>query len=112
MMRAKLKSSRLITVVVIVALAVVLFTALGSAPARAARTARSAPVVAWHRCPASSATARAAGFLCATVTAPLDDRDPSGTKIKLAVVEGLPGTKAIPAELTFFPSSCSVTTTL
>jgi pimeloyl-ACP methyl ester carboxylesterase len=64
----------------------------------------------------------AGGFLCATVTAPLDYRDPSGTKIKLAVVEhratgpkrrgvifvnpggpGLPGTEAIPAELSFFP---------
>ena len=59
---------------------------------------------------------------CAAVAAPLDYRNPSGAKIKLAVVEhratgprrrgvifvnpggpGLPGTEAIPAELSLFP---------
>lgn len=64
----------------------------------------------------------AGGFMCAAVAAPLDYRNPSGAKIKLAVVKhratgprrrgvifvnpggpGLPGTEAIPAELSLFP---------
>ncbi len=64
----------------------------------------------------------AGGFLCATVRAPLDYRNPSGAKINLAVVEhratgprlhgvifvnpggpGVPGTVAIPVQLSFFP---------
>ena len=80
------------------------------------------PAIAWHRCPASSAAAMAGGFMCAAVAAPLDYRNPSGAKIKLAVVKhratgprrrgvifvnpggpGLPGTEAIPAELSLFP---------
>jgi pimeloyl-ACP methyl ester carboxylesterase len=113
---------RLMAAVVIVALAVVVVTALGSGPAGAAGTSSSAPAIAWHHCPANSEASMVGGFLCASVAAPLDYRDPSGTKIKLAVVEhqatgprrrgvlfvnpggpGLPGTEAIPAELSFFP---------
>jgi pimeloyl-ACP methyl ester carboxylesterase len=64
----------------------------------------------------------AGGFRCATVAAPLDYRNATGTEINLAVVKhqaigptrrgaifvnpgepGLPGTEAIPAELGFFP---------
>lgn len=64
----------------------------------------------------------AGGFLCATVAAPLDYRDPSGAKIRLAVVEhpatgaarrgviffnpggpGGPGTVQLPAFIGFWP---------
>jgi pimeloyl-ACP methyl ester carboxylesterase len=122
MMRKKLSFSRSMAAVVVVALAVVLVTALGPGPAHATSSSSSVPAIAWHHCPAHSEASRVGGFLCASVTAPLDYRDPSGTKIKLAVVEhratgpkrrgvlfvnpggpGLPGTEAIPAELSFFP---------
>ncbi|MGO9295919.1 MAG: alpha/beta hydrolase [Streptosporangiaceae bacterium] len=55
--------------------------------AATASAARPVPGVAWHRCPAGSAAAIAGGFTCATVTAPLNYTDPSGPKIRLAVVE-------------------------
>ena len=60
---------------------------LVSSSAASAAAASPVPPVAWHRCPAGSAAAMAGGFLCATVAAPLDYRDPSGAKIRLAVVE-------------------------
>jgi pimeloyl-ACP methyl ester carboxylesterase len=69
------------------ALVSVLVPALGAGPAGAAGTPGVVPPVAWHRCPAGSAAAMAGGFLCATVAAPLDYRNPAGTKIRLAVVE-------------------------
>ena len=69
------------------ALVFVLVPALGAAPAGAAGTSGAVPPIAWHRCPAGSAGAMAGGFLCATVAAPLDYRDPAGAKIRLAVVE-------------------------
>ena len=121
-MRKKLNSSRLMAAVVILALAVGLVTALGSGSAGATSSSSSVPAVAWHHCRANSAAAMAGGFACATVAAPRDYRNPSGTKIRLAVVEhratgpkrrgvifvnpggpGVPGTVAIPAELSFFP---------
>ena len=60
---------------------------LVSSSAASASAASPVPPVAWHRCPAGSAAAMAGGFLCATVAAPLDYRNPSGAKIRLAVVE-------------------------
>ena len=74
-------------VVVVAALVSVLVPALGAGPAGAAGTSGAVPPIAWHRCPAGSAGAMVGGFSCATVAAPLDYRDPSGPKIKLAVVE-------------------------
>ncbi len=104
------------------ALVSVLVPALGAGPAGAAGTSGVVPAVAWHRCPAGSAGAIAGGFLCATVAAPLDYRDPSGPKISLAVVEhpatgpasrgviffnpggpGGAGTVQLPAFIGFFP---------
>jgi pimeloyl-ACP methyl ester carboxylesterase len=100
----------------------VLAFALQSGPAGATGASSSVPAIAWHHCPANSAAAMAGGFVCAAVTAPLDYRNPTGAKIKLAVVKhqatgprrrgvifvnpggpGLPGTEAIPAELSLFP---------
>jgi pimeloyl-ACP methyl ester carboxylesterase len=114
--------SRLMAAAGAAALAIALVAALGSGPAEAAGASSSVPAIAWHRCPANSAAAMAGGFLCATVAAPLDYRNPSGAKIELAVVEhratgprrrgvifvnpggpGVPGADAIPAELSFFP---------
>ena len=69
------------------ALVSLLVPALGAARAGAADTSGTVPPVAWHQCAAGSAAAMAGGFLCGTVTAPLDYRNPSGPKIKLAVVE-------------------------
>jgi len=104
------------------ALVSVLVPAFGAAPAGAAGTSRPGPAIAWHQCPAGSAGAMVGGFLCATVAAPLDYRDPSGPKISLAVVEhpatgptsrgviffnpggpGGPGTVQLPAFIGFFP---------
>jgi pimeloyl-ACP methyl ester carboxylesterase len=104
------------------ALVSVLVPVLGAGPAGAAGTSGAVPPVAWHRCPAGSAGAIAGGFLCATVVAPLDYRDPSGPKISLAVVEhaatgsasrgviffnpggpGGAGTVQLPAFIGFFP---------
>jgi hypothetical protein len=100
----------------------VLAFALQSGPAGATGASSSVPAIVWHQCPANSAAAMAGGFVCAAVTAPLDYRNPTGAKIKLAVVKhqatgprrrgvifvnpggpGLPGTEAIPAELSLFP---------
>jgi pimeloyl-ACP methyl ester carboxylesterase len=122
MMGNKQGSLRLMEAVGAAALAFALVAALGSGPAGATGASNSVPAIAWHRCPANSAAAMAGGFLCATVAALLDYRDPSGEKITLAVVEhratgprrrgvlfvnpggpGLPGTEAIPAELSLFP---------
>jgi hypothetical protein len=105
-------------------LAIGLLIALGSRPAAAAGTSSSGSAIAWHRCPANSAAAKAGGFVCATMSAPLDYHSPSGAKTKLAMVEhratgprrrgvifvnpggpGVPGTEAIPAELSFFPEA-------
>ena len=117
------RRSRLIGAVVgAVALVSALVPALRAAPAGAADTSGTVPPVAWHRCPAGSAAAMAGGFLCATVAAPLDYRDPSGPKIRLAVVEhaatapgrrgviffnpggpGGQGTVDLPAWIGFFP---------
>ena len=104
------------------ALVSVLVPALGAARAGAADTSGAVPPVAWHRCAAGSAGAMAGGFLCATVAAPLNYRDPSGPKIRLAVVEHLAtgparrgviffnpggpggaGTVQLPAFIGFFP---------
>jgi pimeloyl-ACP methyl ester carboxylesterase len=119
MMGNKQGSSRLMAAVGAAALAITLVTAVGSGSAGASS---SVPAIAWHRCPTNSAVSMAGGFLCATVPAPLDYRNPSGAKIKLAVVEhraagprrrgvifvnpggpGVPGTEEIPAELSLFP---------
>ena len=108
--------------VAVAALVSVLVPALGAGPAGAAGTSGAVPAIAWHRCPAGSAGAMAGGFSCATVAAPLDYRDPSGPKIRLAVVEhpatgparrgviffnpggpGGPGTVQLPAFIGFFP---------
>jgi pimeloyl-ACP methyl ester carboxylesterase len=116
--------SRSMAAVGVAALVMVLAFALRSGPAGATSASSAVPAIAWHRCPANSAAAMAGGFLCATVQAPLDYRTPSGAKIKLAVVEhratgprrrgvifvnpggpGVPGTEAIPAELSFFPKN-------
>lgn len=104
------------------ALVLVLVPVLGAAPARAVDRASPVPAIAWHVCPAGSAAAVAGGFVCATVTAPLDYRHLSGPKIKLAIVEhpatgstdrgvifvnpggpGGQGTVQIPQWLGFFP---------
>jgi pimeloyl-ACP methyl ester carboxylesterase len=108
--------------VAVAALVSVLVPALGAGPAGAAGTSGAVPVIAWHRCPAGSAGAMVGGFSCATVAAPLDYRDPSGPKIRLAVVEhpatgparrgviffnpggpGGAGTVQLPAFIGFFP---------
>ena len=105
--------------VAVAALVSALVPALGAGPAGAAGTSGAVPAVAWHRCPAASAGAIVGGFSCATVAAPLDYRDPSGPKIRLAVVEhpatgparrgviffnpGGPGTVQLPAFIGFFP---------
>ena len=84
------RRARLIGVVVAAAALVsVLVPALGAASAGAADTSGAVPPIAWHRCPAGSAGAMVGGFSCATVAAPLNYQDPSGPKIKLAVVEHL-----------------------
>ncbi len=75
------------TVGLAAALVFVLVPVLGAAPAGAVDRARPVPAIAWHVCPAGSAAAMAGGFVCATVTAPLDYEHPSGPKIKLAIVE-------------------------
>jgi hypothetical protein len=123
-------SSRLMAAAAAAALAIALVAAQGSGPAQAAGASSSVPAIAWHRCPANSAAAMAGGFLCATVAAPLDYRNPAGAKIELAVVEhratgprrrgvifvnpggpGVPGTEAILRSSASFRSDCSVTTT-
>jgi pimeloyl-ACP methyl ester carboxylesterase len=122
MMSKKQGALRLMAAAGSVALAITLVAALGSGSAGAAGASSSVPAIAWHRCPANSAAAMAGGFVCAAVTAPLDYRNLSGATIKLAVVEhratgprrrgvifvnpggpGLPGTEAIPGELSLFP---------
>jgi pimeloyl-ACP methyl ester carboxylesterase len=104
------------------ALVFVLVPVLGAAPAGAVDRASPARAIAWHGCPAGSAAAMAGGFVCATVTAPLDYAHLSGPKIKLAIVEhpatgsptrgvifvnpggpGGQGTVQIPQWLGFFP---------
>jgi pimeloyl-ACP methyl ester carboxylesterase len=104
------------------ALVTVLVPALGAGPAGAAGIPSPVPAVVWHRCPAGSAGAVAGGFSCATVVAPLNYRDPSGPKIRLAAVEhpatgparrgviffnpggpGGAGTVQLPAFIGFFP---------
>src|SRR6185437_347084 len=114
--------ARLMGAAVVAALVFVLVPGLGAGPARAVGTLSPVPAVAWHRCPAGSAAAMAGGFLCATVAAPLDYRDLSGPKSKLAVVEhvatgparrgviffnpggpGGEGTVQFPAWIGFFP---------
>ena len=117
------RRARLIgAVVAAAALMSVLVPALGAASAGAADTSGAVPPVAWHRCPAGSAGAMVGGFSCATVAAPLNYRDPSGPKIRLAVVEHLAtgparrgviffnpggpggaGTVQLPAFIGFFP---------
>jgi hypothetical protein len=108
--------------VTVAALVSVLVPVLAAGSARAAGTPGAVPGVAWHTCPAGSAGAVAGGFLCATVAAPLDYQDPSGPKIRLAVVEhvatgpaprgviffnpggpGGPGTVELPAYIGFWP---------
>ena len=69
------------------ALVSLLVPALGAGPAGAAGISNPGHAIAWHRCPAGSAGAMVGGFLCARVAAPLDYRDPSGPKIRLALVE-------------------------
>jgi pimeloyl-ACP methyl ester carboxylesterase len=109
---------------VVAALVSVLVPALGAGPAGAAGTSGAVPAVAWHRCPAGSAAAMAGGFSCATVAAPLDYRNPSGPKIRLAVVKhaatgparrgviffnpggpGGEGTVQLPSWIGFFPKA-------
>ena len=104
------------------ALVLVLVPVLRSAPAGAVERSIPVPAIAWHVCPADSAAAMAGGFVCATVTAPLDYRSPSGPKVQLAIVEhpatgstsrgvifvnpggpGGQGTVQIPQWLGFFP---------
>jgi pimeloyl-ACP methyl ester carboxylesterase len=106
------------------ALVSVLVPAFGAGPAGAAGTSGAVPAVAWHRCPAGSAGAMVGGFTCATVAAPLNYRDPSGPKIRLALVEhpatgparrgviffnpggpGGAGTVQLPAFIGFFPKA-------
>jgi pimeloyl-ACP methyl ester carboxylesterase len=108
--------------VAVAALVSVLVSAFGADPAGAAGTSSRVPAVAWHRCPAGSAGAMVGGFSCATVAAPLDYRDPSGPKIRLALAEhpatgparrgviffnpggpGGSGTVQLPAFIGFFP---------
>ncbi len=106
------------------ALVSVLVPALGAGPAGAAATSGPVPAIGWHRCPAGSAGAMVGGFSCATVAAPLNYRDPSGAKIRLALVEhpatgpasrgviffnpggpGGAGTVQLPALIGFFPKA-------
>lgn len=108
--------------VAVAALVAALVPALRAGPAGATVTSGAGPAIAWHRCPAGSAGAIVGGFSCATVAAPLDYRDPSGPKIRLAVVEhpatgpksrgviffnpggpGGAGTVQLPAFIGFFP---------
>ena len=108
--------------VTVAALVSVLVPVLAAGSVRAAGAPGAVPGVAWHTCPAGSAGAVAGGFLCATVAAPLDYQDPSGPKIRLAVVEhvasgpaprgviffnpggpGGPGTVELPAYIGFWP---------
>jgi pimeloyl-ACP methyl ester carboxylesterase len=114
--------ARLMGVAVVAALVLVVVPGAGAGLAGAAVTSGAVPAVAWHQCPAGSAGAMAGGFSCATVAAPLDYRDPSGPKIRLAVVEHAatgpasrgviffnpggpdgPGTVQLPAFIGFFP---------
>ena len=93
-----------------------------SSSAASASATNPVPAVAWHRCPAGSAGAVVGGFSCATIAAPLDYSNPSGPKIRLAVVEhpatgpasrgviffnpggpGGAGTVQLPAFIGFFP---------
>ena len=104
------------------ALVSLLVPALGAGPAGAAGISNPGHTIAWHRCPAGSAGAMVSGFSCATVAAPLDYRNPSGPKIRLALVEhpatgptsrgviffnpggpGGAGTVQLPAFIGFFP---------
>jgi pimeloyl-ACP methyl ester carboxylesterase len=108
----------------VAALVFVLVPGLGAVPAAAAGTSSPVPAIVWHRCPAGSAAAMTAGFSCATVAAPLDYRNPSGPKIRLAVVEhaaawptrrgviffnpggpGGPGTVQLPQWIGLFPKA-------
>jgi hypothetical protein len=59
------------------AVVLVLAFALQSGPAGATSASSSAPAIAWQHCPANSAAAMAGGFVCATLLAPLDYRNPS-----------------------------------
>jgi pimeloyl-ACP methyl ester carboxylesterase len=79
--------ARLMGVAVVAALVFVVVPGPGAGLAGAAVTSGAVPAIAWHQCPAGSAGAMAGGFSCATVAAPLDYRNPSGPKIRLAVVE-------------------------
>ena len=120
--RGTRRRARWTAAAVAAALVSVLVPALRAGPAGAAGTSNPVPAVAWHRCPAGSAGAMVGGFSCATVAAPLDYRDPSGPKIRLALVEhpatgparrgviffnpGGPGgasTVQLPAFIGFFP---------
>jgi pimeloyl-ACP methyl ester carboxylesterase len=121
--RGTRRRARLVgAVVTALALVPVVVPALGAAPAGAADISGAVPPVAWHRCAKDSAAGMAGGFLCATVAAPLDYRNPSGPQIKLAVVEhvatgsarrgviffnpggpGGPGTVQLPAYIGFWP---------
>ena len=95
-----------------------------SSSAASASATNPVPAVAWHRCPAGSAGAVVGGFSCATIAAPLDYSNPSGPKIRLAVVEhpatgptsrgviffnpggpGGAGTVQLPAFIGFFPKA-------
>ena len=108
--------------IAVAALVSAVVPALGAAPAGAAGTPGAVPAIAWQRCPAGSAGAMVGGFSCAAVAAPLDYRNPSGPKIRLALVEhpatgpasrgviffnpggpGGAGTVQLPAYIGFFP---------
>jgi pimeloyl-ACP methyl ester carboxylesterase len=114
--------ARLMGVAVVAALVFVVVPGPGAGPAGAVVTPGAVPAVVWHQCPAGSAGAMAGGFSCATVAAPLDYRNPSGPKIRLAVVEhaatgparrgviffnpggpGGQGTVQLPESIGFFP---------
>ncbi len=86
-MRGTRRRPGLMGAAAVAALVFGLVPALGAGPAGAAGTSGPVPAIAWHRCPAGSAGAMVGGFSCATVAAPLDYRDLSGPKIRLAVVE-------------------------
>jgi pimeloyl-ACP methyl ester carboxylesterase len=76
-----------LTAAVVIAAPVLAFTpGLSAGTAQAASTSGPVPSITWQRCPAGSAAAIAGGFTCATVTAPLDYRNPSGPRVRLAVV--------------------------
>jgi pimeloyl-ACP methyl ester carboxylesterase len=119
---ARIVAATLVSVLVPVLGAGTAGAAGASGTAGAAGAAGTVPPIAWHRCPPGSAGRMAAGFLCATVAAPLDYRDPSGPKISLAVVEHVatgpgrpgviffnpggpsgPGTVQLPAWIGFWP---------